>query len=124
MQVILSQDEILSALELFVRNQIAIKDTQKIIIDLKAGRGENGFSANLDIVSAHSTTETNHVEQTFASAGGAPTPGSLTINASSFIPRTTEAKADPVLEATPAGTTDEEAKPTGSIFTFAKSAGE
>lgn len=49
MQIILSQDEIVSAIETYVRGQITITDNQEIAIELKAGRGENGFSATLDI---------------------------------------------------------------------------
>lgn len=52
MQITLNEAEIFNALESYVRGQIAIKDDQAIEIDLKAGRGENGFSATLDIVSA------------------------------------------------------------------------
>lgn len=49
MQIILQEDEILEALESYVRDQITIASNQEIKIDLKAGRGENGFSATLDI---------------------------------------------------------------------------
>lgn len=52
MQIILTQDEILEALEAAVRTQIAIAEGQSVSIELKAGRGENGFSATLDIVPA------------------------------------------------------------------------
>lgn len=49
MQIILQEDEILEALEAYVRDQINISANQEIKIDLKAGRGDNGFSATLDI---------------------------------------------------------------------------
>lgn len=52
MQITLNQDEIMNALENYVRSQINLAENQKIDIDLKAGRGENGFSATLDIVPA------------------------------------------------------------------------
>ncbi len=52
MQITLNQDEILVALENYVRSQINIATGQEVSIDLKAGRGENGFSATLDIVPA------------------------------------------------------------------------
>ena len=50
MQITLNHDEILEALDAYVRTQIAIAPGQQVTIDLKAGRGENGFSATLDIV--------------------------------------------------------------------------
>jgi outer membrane biosynthesis protein TonB len=49
MQILLNQDEILEALDNYVRGQIAVNDDQTIDIDLKAGRGENGYTATLDI---------------------------------------------------------------------------
>lgn len=49
MQITLNQDEILTAIETYVRSQINIADNQEIAIDLKAGRGENGYTATLDI---------------------------------------------------------------------------
>jgi len=49
MQITLNQAEIMSALDAFVRKQITISDDQKIDIDMKAGRGENGYSAELSI---------------------------------------------------------------------------
>lgn len=52
MQITLNHDEILEALDAYVRTQIAIAPGQQVTIDLKAGRGENGFSATLDIVPA------------------------------------------------------------------------
>lgn len=50
MQITLNEAEILTALENYVRKQITISEGQTIAIDLKAGRGENGFSATLDII--------------------------------------------------------------------------
>lgn len=49
MQITLNQDEIFVAIEQYVRAQITVNDDQEIDIDLKAGRGENGHSATLDI---------------------------------------------------------------------------
>lgn len=50
MQITLNHDEILTALDAYVRTCINIADDKKVIIDMKAGRGDNGFSATLDIV--------------------------------------------------------------------------
>lgn len=51
MQILLEHDEILEAIEAQVRKQISIAPDQDIEIDLKAGRGDNGFSAILSIKS-------------------------------------------------------------------------
>lgn len=50
MQITLNQDEIIDAVKAYVRSQINIAPNQDIMIDLRAGRGENGFTATLDIV--------------------------------------------------------------------------
>ncbi len=52
MQITLNQEEIFHALENYARSQIAIRDDQSIEIDLKAGRGEHGYSATLEIKTA------------------------------------------------------------------------
>ena len=55
MQITLNQDEIETALRNYVNQQVNIREGQEITIDLKAGRGENGFSATIDIVPAGAT---------------------------------------------------------------------
>lgn len=52
MQITLNQTEIETALRRYVNEQVNIREGHEIIIDLKAGRGENGFSATIDIVPA------------------------------------------------------------------------
>ena len=52
MQITLNQDEIEMALEAFVRSRITVADDQTIEFDIKAGRGDNGVSASLEIVPA------------------------------------------------------------------------
>lgn len=52
MQITLNQTEIETALRRYVNDQVNIREGHEIIIDLKAGRGENGFSATIDIVPA------------------------------------------------------------------------
>ena len=56
MQITLNQDEIETALRRYVNDQVNIREGHEITIDLKAGRGENGFSATIDIVPAGSGT--------------------------------------------------------------------
>lgn len=50
MQITLNQDEILEALKNYAFTIINVAPGNDITIDLKAGRGENGYSATLDIV--------------------------------------------------------------------------
>lgn len=49
MQITLNQDEIESALRAHITSQVNIREDQELALELKAGRGENGFSAILDI---------------------------------------------------------------------------
>jgi len=56
MQIILNQDEIEQAIDAYVRSQISINDDQEVAVELKAGRGENAFSATLDIRQAQPKT--------------------------------------------------------------------
>lgn len=49
MQITLNQVEIETALKAYINDQINIKDGMEITIDLKAGRGPEGFSATIDI---------------------------------------------------------------------------
>lgn len=55
MQITLNQAEIETALRRYVNDQVNVKDGNEIVIDLKAGRGDNGFSAIIDIVPASET---------------------------------------------------------------------
>lgn len=50
MQITLNQDEILAAIDSHVRSQINIAAGQSVSIELKATRGDTGFTAILDIV--------------------------------------------------------------------------
>lgn len=52
MLITLNQEEIEVALRNYVNEQVNIREGHEIVIDLKAGRGENGFSATIDIVPA------------------------------------------------------------------------
>ena len=49
MQIILDQNDIEVALENYVRSKISINEDQTVNIDLKAGRGDNGHSATIEI---------------------------------------------------------------------------
>lgn len=50
MQITLNHEEIVAALEAHARKLINIASGNTLQIELKAGRGENGYSATLDIV--------------------------------------------------------------------------
>lgn len=52
MQITLNQDEIEQAIIAHVKSCINVADGTTIAVDLKAGRGDNGFSATLDIIPA------------------------------------------------------------------------
>lgn len=75
MQITLNQDEILEALKDYAFRVINVAPGNDITIDLKAGRGENGYSATLDIVpqkltESHVPTQAyNHTEKSEGSVG-------------------------------------------------------
>lgn len=50
MQITLNQDEIPQAIISHVKSCINVSDTTEITVNLRTGRGDNGFSATLDIV--------------------------------------------------------------------------
>lgn len=129
MQITLNQDEIFSALDAYVRSQISVKDGMEISIDMKAGRGENGYSATIDIVPEGTAK---------AAAATAPiskgNPFAKPATAASTTPVETPAEETPVEEASalveeatqePEAPAEEGAepatKPAGSIFSKAKS---
>lgn len=62
MQITLNQDEIMEALKNYAFTIINVAPGNDINIDLKAGRGENGYSATLDIVPQQLTS--NHKPKT------------------------------------------------------------
>jgi hypothetical protein len=58
MQITLNQDEILAAIDSHVRSQINIASGQSVSIELKATRGDTGFTAILDIVAVSRVIDT------------------------------------------------------------------
>ena len=52
MQIILVQAEVEQAIKDYIANRVTLADGTDIVIDLKAGRGPEGFTANIDIVPA------------------------------------------------------------------------
>ena len=130
MQITLNQDEIFSALDAYVRSQISVKDGMEISIDMKAGRGENGYSATIDIV-PEGTAKAAPV--TAAAPVSKGNPFAKPAAATPTTPVETPVEETPVEEASApveAETPTEEAsveeaaesttKPAGSIFSKAK----
>lgn len=76
MQITLNEDEIIEAVKAHVLGQINVAENQNISIALKAGRGENGFTATLDIVPAvtMATTTTASKAAPVAQAVNQPAP--------------------------------------------------
>lgn len=56
MQIMLNEDEIKEAISDYVHKQVRVAEGSQMVVELKAGRGENGFTATLDI-----TTESTNV---------------------------------------------------------------
>ena len=50
MKIYLDENEIITALQTFAESQINIAPNHKIDVEMKAGRGDNGYSATLTIV--------------------------------------------------------------------------
>ncbi|AIX12415.1 hypothetical protein CPT_Pollock56 [Escherichia phage Pollock] len=61
MQITLNQDEILEALKNYAFSVINVAPGNDITIDLKAGRGENGYSATLEITPQRKEVKTSNV---------------------------------------------------------------
>jgi len=99
MQITLNHDEIVSALQTYVRSQITVAEDQDIVIDLKAGRGDNGFSATLDIVPAgmsrSTAPEPKPVTQTKPVATPASKPAAITSTPEDRKDPADEPKAEP-----------------------------
>ena len=58
MQITLNQAEIEQAIKNYVNDQVNIREGHDITIDLKAGRGPEGFTATIDIVAPGATKAT------------------------------------------------------------------
>lgn len=129
MQITLNSEEISEAVESYVRSQINIADGQEIDIDFKAGRGDNGMTATLDIRPARP----NKKKFTRTTAKPAPAPAPEPEEEAASAPaeeavETADIKPETVQESdTPDETASEEAAPKpsaaekpGSIFNFAQ----
>lgn len=61
MRITLVQAEIDQAIVNYINSQVNVKDGMSITVDLSATRGENGFTATIDIVHANSPRITRDV---------------------------------------------------------------
>ena len=122
MEITLNQSEIEQAIRNYLDTQFRINEGQDISIEMKAGRGENGFTASIDIVPAG----------TRQAAQGTEAPKSLGIKEQTArTPKTTVIeKTSPQAEPTPdtaneAGSADQEtAAETTTTETAQDAAGE
>lgn len=57
MQIILVQAEVEQAIKDYIANRVTLAEGSDIVIDLKAGRGPEGFTANIDIVPSMGTSD-------------------------------------------------------------------
>lgn len=116
MQITLNQTEIETALRRYVNEQVNIREGHEVIIDLKAGRGENGFSATIDIVPADTPKASEPVAPSTATTSkplgiqdkvrGKPQPVQET-----QIPDAPESAQEAAQEATPETATTAQAEP-------------
>lgn len=97
MQITLNEDEIIEAVKNQVLGQIAVGANQDISIALKAGRGENGFTATLDIVPAGKPMAQTSTQTSVQSNDPKPSPVPKSSNpfAKTQQPAKEEAKAEP-----------------------------
>lgn len=97
MQITLNQDEIVAAVVAYVHGQINVAANQKIEVDFKAGRGDNGITATLDI---RPNTDIHVLGQPVVSAVALP-PAASTVSAAPF-PTAVVTEEVPVAPAEPA----------------------
>lgn len=64
MQIIIDQQDIEQAIKNFIGTQVTIREGQEVTIDLKAGRGDNGYSATIEIGAPVNKAPTGPVNRT------------------------------------------------------------
>lgn len=89
LQITIDQNEIETAIKNHIGTLLTINDGQNVTIDLKAGRGENGFSATIEIGGTVTATV-------------APTLNEAAPSISGPFKRQAAAKAQPAVETAPA----------------------
>ena len=92
MQITLNQAEIEQAIKNYVFDQVNIREGHDITIDLKAGRGPEGFTATIDIVAPGATKATEPTDV------GKPTP-TLKPRAERAVPQPANTQSQPIPDA-------------------------
>ena len=105
MQLILPQSELEQAIKNYVNDLMNVKDGTELSIDLRAGRGLDGFTATVDIIKSGTAIPAKTVVP--AAVIPAPVPVAAPVK---VTPRPV-AKEEPVAEEKPAEAPQEEEKP-------------
>lgn len=92
MQITLNQNEIEIAISEYIESQVQLKEGQQVEIDLKASRGPEGFTANIDIVKATAARKVS------GSTTGSNKPEKSTVKAEPKPETETPKKEEPVAE--------------------------
>ena len=131
MQITLVQSELETAIKDYVHSIMHIKEGMEISIEMRAGRGENGYTANIDIVkqgtklppkplltiTKRSSEEPVNKEEEVVEQEAPPIKPQFNPEIANTTSNVEEAEADVYADAFEAATaTTEEAKPRNSIF--------
>lgn len=120
MKITLDQTEIETAVRNYVNEQVSVKEGQRIDIDFTAGRGANGLTATVDIVS--NGTAKAAAPKTAPATDTTAKPEAAAPNQEAAVTPVAETTVDPVADAGDDAGLDEangevqEVKPTNSIF--------
>lgn len=97
MQLILPQSELEQAIKNYVNDLMNVKDGTELHIDLKAGRGVDGFTATVDIIKAGSNVPAKTVVPTATATAVIPAAAAvLKVTARAVVQEEITPKAEPV----------------------------
>lgn len=96
MQLILPQSELEQAIKNYVNDLMNVKDGAELCIDLRAGRGVDGFTATVDIVKSGSAMPAKTVVPAATIPAATPAPAVVKVTARAVV------KEEPVAEEKPA----------------------
>jgi hypothetical protein len=130
-QIMIVQDEIEEAIRDFVKKKLTVNSGQKITVDLRATRGDEGYTAMIDIVDETAPVQEPAPQASAPAAKPAPKTERPKAVTKAELPKAAPAKAEPEVvaaeEAAPAADTEAEpvteaqaeeaqATPTKSLF--------
>lgn len=113
MRILIVQDEIEQAIRSHILNQISIKEGQEIKIDLKATRGDDGMTAEINIVTPGNEPQKPTQTATQSRSASTGTKTQATKPSTSPAPAVTATEAtssEPEVSADTASTTEAEAE--------------